>query len=82
MHAVFLTRVYYPDPYDEIKTLTDFDKTLRYVKIQVINPESNNPANVETSDLQSKNAFSLLMSSRTQMKKNLDKERHTGIKLL
>ena len=75
---------YYPDPYDEIKTLTDFDTTLRYVKIQVINSESNNPANVETSDLQSKNAFSLLMSSRTQMKKpaKMDKERHTGIKLL
>ena len=75
---------YYPDPYDEIKTLTDFDKTLRYVKIQVINPESNTPANVETSDLQSKNAFSLLMSSRTQKKKpeKMDKERHRGIKLL
>ena len=31
---------YYPDPYNEIQTLTDFDKTLRYVKIQVINQES------------------------------------------
>ena len=49
--------VNYPDPYDEIKTLTDFDKTLRYVKIQVNYPESNNPANVETSDLQSKKCF-------------------------
>ena len=32
---------YHPDPYDIIKTLNDFDKSLRYVTIQIDQPSED-----------------------------------------
>ena len=73
---------YHPDPYDIIKTLHDFDKSLRYVTIEIDHPDE--PASKqENTSVRSVNE--VLMSSQTLTKQpsklDPEKERFTGINL-
>ena len=79
--------VYHPDGYDQLSVLTDFDKALKYVTIDVKVPQDNDQCCLEKDSGHSAatpNAFDLLMKSRSQShrlpaKISTEKERFTGL---
>lgn len=72
-----------PNSYDKIFVLTDFDKSLKYVTIEIDVTKACSENEQSSSSTGSKNAFSILMQTsqkkRPPSKICVDKERFTGL---